>query len=266
MPSPFPGMDPYLESHWGDVFAGLIVYACDSIQDQLPQSLITRIDERVIPFPTDGENVRISKLTSSPRLSTNRPILVSTLQETLTRGFGYIFDNADNRRVITVIELLTPAYKTPGDGMDAYLHRQRDLLDTGVNLVEIDLLRSGKHILAVPLLHIPASRRTPYMVCVRRAWTRDTAEIYPIHLAQKLPTIKIPLRQGDTDVPLDLQGLIEESYRKGGYDGTINHRFEPDPPLTRDEAEWVDELLRSKGLRPSRAAKRKRKRKPPGRS
>ena len=33
MPSPFPGMDPFLEAHWGDVHARLIVNACNQIQN-----------------------------------------------------------------------------------------------------------------------------------------------------------------------------------------------------------------------------------------
>ena len=33
MASPFPGMDPYLEAHWGDIHASLIIYARDQLRD-----------------------------------------------------------------------------------------------------------------------------------------------------------------------------------------------------------------------------------------
>ena len=47
MPSPFPGMDPYLESHWGDIHARIVIYACDQLQPALPKPLIARVEERV---------------------------------------------------------------------------------------------------------------------------------------------------------------------------------------------------------------------------
>jgi hypothetical protein len=36
MPSPFPGMDPYLEAYWGDAHVGLIAYARDQLNQHLP--------------------------------------------------------------------------------------------------------------------------------------------------------------------------------------------------------------------------------------
>lgn len=45
MPSPFPGMDPYLERYSGDVHAKLIVYACDQISEELPEDLHARVEE-----------------------------------------------------------------------------------------------------------------------------------------------------------------------------------------------------------------------------
>src|SRR5438132_6084887 len=48
MPSPFPGMDPYLEAHWRDVHASLIIYARDALQGVLPGSLRARAEERVL--------------------------------------------------------------------------------------------------------------------------------------------------------------------------------------------------------------------------
>jgi hypothetical protein len=36
MPSPFPGMDPYLEASWRDVHSRLIIYVTDTIQDARP--------------------------------------------------------------------------------------------------------------------------------------------------------------------------------------------------------------------------------------
>src|SRR4051794_35471012 len=48
MPSPFPGMDPYLEAHWRDVHASLIIYTRDALQGVLPRALRARVEERVL--------------------------------------------------------------------------------------------------------------------------------------------------------------------------------------------------------------------------
>src|SRR5437016_2608855 len=47
MKSPFPGLDPYLEMHWGDVHAGLIIYTRDALLPGLPPDLVARVEERV---------------------------------------------------------------------------------------------------------------------------------------------------------------------------------------------------------------------------
>ncbi len=39
MHNPFPGMDPYLEQHWGDVHHRLVQYASDQLQEHLPADL-----------------------------------------------------------------------------------------------------------------------------------------------------------------------------------------------------------------------------------
>jgi hypothetical protein len=100
------------------------------------------------------------------------------------------------------------------------------------------------------------------MACVRRAARSGKAEVYPMPLWQHLPIITVPLRPADADVALDLQALIEQCYRNGGYDGTLNYGIEPDPPLLGAEKDWADEWLRDKGLRrrgksPGRKGKRK---------
>src|SRR5262245_8348096 len=111
--------------------------------------------------------------------------------------------------------------------MRAYLWKQREVCASDTNLVEIDLLRGGRHVLAVPLQVIPAKQRTAYRVCVTRARGEGMAEVYPAPLAGPLPKIKVPLRQSDADVVLDLQPLIEQCYRRGGYEGTIDYEKDP---------------------------------------
>jgi hypothetical protein len=67
-------------------------------------------------------------------------------------------------------------------------------------------------------------------------------------LRRRLPVIGVPLRPADPDVPLDLQSIVEQCYRNGGYDD-IDYRREPEPPLSPEDAAWADALLRQQGKR-----------------
>jgi Protein of unknown function (DUF4058) len=104
---------------------------------------------------------------------------------------------------------------------------------------------------------MPEELRKPYRVCVYRA--RDTeslGQIYHMPLRKRLPTIAVPLRQADEDVPLDLQALIDLCYQNGGYDEDLNYQAEPSPPLAPDDARWAEVRLRKQGRR-ARATSRK---------
>src|SRR5687768_7071500 len=57
MPSPFPGMDPYLEARWSDVHSKLIAYIGEALQPGLLPDLRARSDERVLLEQVDGDNV-----------------------------------------------------------------------------------------------------------------------------------------------------------------------------------------------------------------
>ena len=270
MPSPFPGMDPYLESHWGDVHQRLIVYASDQLRGSLPSDLRARVEERVVLEPTEGRDrilvpdVRVIEQQRDKRTKTATrngpaaatPLIIQTSEEA-TQGYIEIRDARSGMRVVTVIEVLSPSNKVPGDGQEKYLKKRRELRDGRVSLVEIDLVRTGKRLLPVPLADLPPEYRTPYLVWARRGWQATDVEVYRVPLSERLPAINVPLRQTDADVTLDLQALIEQCYRNGGYEDDIDYRADPDPPLDKEEARWVDALLRRAGLR-SRGKRRPR--------
>ncbi len=166
-----------------------------------------------------------------------------------TQGYIEIVETRPERRVITVLEVLSPSNKYAGHGRELYRQKQHDLMEGCISLVEIDLLRAGPHVLQVPLGRMPLPYRTPYKVCVHRGW-KASAEIYRAPLRERLPVIRVPLRQSDADVPLDLQALIAQVYRHGRYDD-IDYTVPPVPPLDAADAAWADELLRAAGKRPA---------------
>ena len=273
MASPFPGMDPYLEAHWRDIHARLIIYACDALQGVLPGSLRARVEESVLLETPKGlgdhplfPDVRVVEFTSKRGLETQpkagaaiaEPLLVEAEPDRETETFLEIIDRESGNRVVTVIEFLSPSNKSPGPNREQYRRKQREICSSDSNLVEIDLNRFGAHTLAFVLEHVKPQFRTAYMGCVRRATRSGMAEVYPMPLWERLRTVKIPLRPGDTDVPLDLQMLVEQCYRNGAYEGTLNYAVDPDPPLFGADKEWADAWLHEKGLRPRRKPPRRR--------
>lgn len=264
MPSPFPGMDPYLEQFWRDIHARCIIYAADQLQARLPADLRARVEERVFVEPVFGAtrsvypDIRVVKRGRGPaaapavgaELEVAEPLVIFLPDEPVTESSIAIIDVGSGRRVVTVIEILSLSNKSPGEGQELYRRKQRELKDGQVNLVEIDLVRAGDRILSVGPSRIPASHRTPYQVCVYRATAAlPCYEVYRVPLRERLPAIRIPLRPTDPDVPLDLQALIDQCYRNGGYDEDLDYEAEPDPPLDATDASWADALLRQAGRR-----------------
>jgi len=266
MPSPFPGMDPYLEMHWGDVHTRLITYASDYLQKVLPKDLRARVEERLVVERPESTrpiypDVRVIQTSSKQRGPTDgagvamaSPLLIDLPEEQETQRFIEIREVSTGSRLVTVLEVLSPSNKKPGEPQEQYLRKQQELLSAGVNLVEIDLLRQGDWIVAIPRARVPAAARTIYRVVVRRGWRLLQAEYYPVPIEERLPTIKIPLRQSDKDAPLDLQALVEQCYVNGAYDD-IDYAREAVPPLHGKTARWAKQLLRRRVSR--RARKRK---------
>ena len=267
-------MDPYLESHWRDIHAGLIIYARDALQGFLPNSLRARVEESVLLETPTGfadhplvPDVRVVEFTSR-RVTETAPgagiavaerELVEVDAEPATETFIEIIDRESGNRVVTVIEFLSPSNKSPGKNQEQYLRKQNEICSSTSNLVEIDLNRFGTHSLAFPLGNLRRSGRTAYMASVRRPNGSGLAEVYSMPLWERLPTIKIPLRPTDADVPLELQPLVDQCYRNGGYEGTLNYAVDPEPPLDGSEKEWAETMLIQKGLRMKKSPRRKLK-------
>src|SRR5262245_54953554 len=141
MKSPFPGMDPYLERHWGDVHATLLIYAKEALQPDLPNDLIARAEERVFVETDIGTQRRLVPDVPVPQLrrsasgpdalhdgGTNvaEPEVFEVLDEEITEGYLEIRER-DGGKLITVIEFLSPANKSGGEGQRKYLEKQQQV-------------------------------------------------------------------------------------------------------------------------------------------
>lgn len=266
MPGPFPGMDPWLEQHWGDVHTRLVTYCSDRLQGNLPRDLRARVEERVfLEWEEEGEwagrhvvpDVRVVEY---PRSGPDRgggvavlersPVLrIKPFDEPGTERFIEIRDFSTGGRLITVVEIVSPSNKERGGSRNSYLKKRVELHEARVSLVEIDLLRGDHSLDVVPRSELRDDYQTPYLVTISREESEGTMyEVCRVPLEERLPVLGIPLRSGEPDALLDLQAVLNDAYDRGGYD-ILDYRKPPKPPLEGAAAEWADQLLKQKGLR-----------------
>lgn len=255
MKSPFPGMDPYLERYWRDVHGTLVTLARIALNEQLPAGLAARTEDRVYVESTGAptrviapdvrivEKAGISGAAGESATAVAQPLLLELDTDPTVEHFVEIIDS-EGGKVITAIEFLSPTNKVPGEGREAYLKKRREFLASETHLVEIDLVRAGNWMELVWPYRIPPEYRSMYRVIIRRAG-REKAELYRISLRQRLPRIPIPLRAGDRDAVLDLQGLLDRTYESGRYD-SIDYSKLCDPPLEGEDARWLEEKVRER--------------------
>lgn len=254
-------MDPYLETRWGDVHQRLITYSADQLGPKLPADLRARVEERVF-VETEAEQIRrivpdvhvtqyhVSQaatpaLHDTGGVAVAEPMVFLLEDEAVTESYIEIRERGGGK-VITVIEFLSPANKAGGEGQKLYLQKQREILHSDTNLVEIDLVRSGQRVIAFPEHRIPSQHRGDYLVCVRCARSERARELYALLLRERLPAIAIPLRQSDRPVLLDLQALLDQCYHNGRYDD-IDYSEPPIPPFSAEQAAWAQALLKTSG-------------------
>lgn len=263
MPSPFPGMDPYLEDPglWPDVHHRIISVSSDLLAAKLRPKYLIRIDERV--YVSDQEDpgrsviipdLRIIERDTGPLVEVDdgaattavaAPVIAVTMIRDKIRESRIEILDREDRHVVTVIEVLSPANKVPGArGETSYLQKRDEILESTSHLVEIDLLRAGKRV-----VRSRAISRCNYFVHVSRNEKRPRGMLWPIFLNQPLPTIIIPLREGDKDASLDLQKVLATAYDRAAYDLQIDYGKEPIPPLDEQQAKWAHQLLVERKLR-----------------
>ena len=257
MPSPFPGMDPYLEGALWTAFHF-------TFGAELLRQLAPRLRPRYIALPVErlvleeASDLQVTTASVYPDLSVlaARPLreaaadaaVVAPLQlaTAMPRAVPHVsieVRDVAQRHLVTAIEILSPTNKR-GDGRAEYLAKRRRLLLSSAHLIELDLLRQGER---VPMQEpLPAA---PFFVFVSRAERRPILDIWPIALQQPLPTVPVPLLAGDADILVDLQAAFTATYDLLGYDLLLDYGEPPQPPLTPELAAWAPMLLQERGAR-----------------
>jgi hypothetical protein len=248
MPSPFPGMNPYIEqdAFWQDFHLEFLPAMRGRLVAQVRPKYIVMLDEHIYVQELPPEPRRLVgradiSLAAPPRPRAEEaagvgilqaPVQVQIPMQDVRRvPFLEVRDRL-GRELITVVELLSPANKRGGPDREQYLANREKLLESPAHLVEIDLPRGGR---PMPLKNRP---KCDYSVVVSRAEDRPWAGFWPIRLRQRLPIIPIPLLPGDPDARIDLQKILHQVYDATGYEDFI-YAGRPHPALSSKDAAWA---------------------------
>jgi Protein of unknown function (DUF4058) len=253
MPSPFPGMDPYLEhpSAWPNVHHRLITAIADTLAPQLLPKYQVLVEERIYQVEDQDSilvgapDVKVQRLNSAAEMSglavaipAAEPLSVTlTIPETVRQGYLEVREIATGQ-VITVIEVLSPVNKRPGKGRLDYENKRAMILSSSSNLVEIDLLRQWK-----PLPIQESLERSHYRILVSAQEQRPQASLYPFNLSNPIPCFPLPLRSEDQLPVIDLRLLLDGIYERSGYGFVIDYKQDTIPPLPKAEALWAKQWL-----------------------
>jgi hypothetical protein len=267
MAGPFPGMDPYLENPvlWPGVHQGLITGLRNALNRLLPASYVADMGERIYLLQPDRsiypDVVIFEQPVSSPPIPANTsapgaavadpPLIVVDEPIEVREVYIEILPIGEETRVVTVIEVLSQINKARGsEGNALYRAKQRELLHSHVNLIEIDLLRRGEHTVAASRASLTRHGRWDYLVCLHRSGDRNRYATWPRTMRDRLPCISVPLEGELPDVNVDLQEVFDRNYDDAAYGRRIDYTREPVPALEPADAAWADTLLRSAGYRP----------------
>lgn len=245
MGSFFPGIDPYLEDPgvWAGVHDGLIARLRTELNRQLGPDFVAdagtsvyvvAADEQRWVFPDIYviETRREEQDRGGRRISAPVQVLLN-VPETVSQPHILIRDR-QTRRVLTVIEILSPINKAPEStrARQDFLSKRDHTMASTTNWVEIDLLRAGER--------PPEARGIGFYYILLKRVGEPKAEIWPIGLRESLPRIGIPIRADVDDVAVELQPLLDHLYDEGRYADLIDYTQPPPAPaLPRDEARWV---------------------------
>ncbi|MEG5016097.1 MULTISPECIES: DUF4058 family protein [unclassified Microcoleus] len=261
MPNPFPGMNPYLESPelWRSVHNRLIVAIADLLTPQLLPKYLVDIEQRI--YQLSGEDALVigipdvtvqRSLAPTTETTSNVAVAAPPTQSLKVRipwpvevkeSYLQVIET-ETKKVVTVIEVLSPTNKRPGKGREMYEGKRERVFGSHTHLVEIDLLRSYQ-----PLPIFGNDIEASYRILVSRRNQRPLADLYLFNLPDMIPQFPLPLRAGDAEPIVDLQALLNGVYDRAAYDFRIDYTAAPVPALSESDAVWADALLGERGLK-----------------
>src|SRR5438874_1566733 len=227
MASPFPGMDPYLESF--------------ELWPAFHHQLVTCLYQILLPGLVDRYKARVGQRC----YTTEQALFTSIIHEEHKEEYIEIRQRNEGR-LVTLVDVVSPANKTSPSGRQSYLDKRREGKVTGANLVEIDLVLQGQPMLDYSRENMP---EWDFAVTVTRANHPEKYEVYPATLQKRLPRFRMPLANDDRDTVVDLQVGFSRSYDQGGFHAQIDYARDPIVPLSEDSRRWLHDHLKQHKLR-----------------
>ncbi len=221
MPSPFPGMNPYLENPklWQQIHKRLIVEIANAMNPKIRPKYRIEIEEMIYE--------------------------INLIKNSKIEDIEWYLEvkEVESGEVITAIEIISPKNKAAGEGRKSYERKRQQILTSLTNLIEIDLLRRGKKMV------VENDIKSHYQILVSRSSDRPQADLYAFNLREPIPAIPLPLVGGELEPIIDLQELLNSVYDLGSYDLVIDYQKEPIIPLAKSDRAWAEDLLKQQGLR-----------------
>jgi len=238
VPSPFPGMDPYLEHPdlWPDVHNSLIAALANELSPTLRPRYYVALEERTYL----SEVVLGSFRADSPVAVTSGGSAVVEVELPMAEPVRETYlevRSVPAGEVVTVIEILSPANKRSGTGRAVYLEKREAVLSTRTSLVEVDLLRGGE-----PMPTRGPAVASDYRILVSRPHRRPKADLIAFGVRDPVPKFSLPLRKGEEEPMVDLGRVLHALYDRASYDLRIDYSREAIPPLAGADAEWASGL------------------------
>jgi hypothetical protein len=253
MPSPFPGMDPFLEPQlWEDFHNAAIVVMREQLTASIGDGYAVRIERRVyVEHPEENDSdaevlipdVSLSSQSGSAvetasSMSVATPVVCLLAVPEERRESYLVVKDVPTGQVVTVMELLSPSNKRRGNGRREYLAKREEVICSRTHLVEFDWLRGGHR--------LPMASPVPpgdHYALVSNARHRPRSDVYAWRMRDRMPTIPIPLAKGDLDIALDLQAVVDTVYDRARYDRMLNYGVPLVPPVDPDTQHWIEELV-----------------------
>lgn len=252
MPSPFPGMNPYLElpALWHEFHNRLIVAISDALTPYLQPRYYVAVETRT--YLDDDNPELLVGIPDAIVLTASTTPVATTVIATQTRPKQIQLPmpvevkerylevrEVSTRQVITVIEVLSPKNKRKGEGRTTYEKKRQRVLGSSSHLVEIDLLREN-----TPMPMIGVEGTSDYRIVVSRVTTRPMADLYEFQLREPIPSFSLPLKPDDPELAVDLQAIVLGVYDRGSYHVRIDYNQPvPPPKLSEADQQWVDDLM-----------------------
>jgi hypothetical protein len=220
-------MDPYLED--------------EAVWPGFHHQLVMSLYQILLPGLVDRYRARVNQ-----RYYVNEQALfTSVVREEHHEDYIEIRQRGDGR-LVTLVDVVSPANKTTPAGRDAYLVRRREGRTAAASLVEIDLVLQGLPTLDYSREGLPD---WDFAVTVTRSTQPERYEIYTSTLKKRLPRFRLPLAADDRDTVLDLQTVFTRCYEQGGFGTKIDYRRDPPTRLDDADRKWLDEHLKQQKLR-----------------